>query len=145
LTTKNRYFGVPYKTRPPQRRLKHFHDAPDEPALAHADVLVMSALRQKRSFRELAGRPMVRRSSYLWCEQPLRRIVRSAMSFAIEQRACPSILAKFGMVSHNPTARNSDSDLILQARLQDRIDRVRRTDAAGAMGQSNGATMRRST
>src|SRR5260370_18359921 len=57
------------------------------------------------------------------------------MSFAIEQHALafpsPSILAKFAMVSHNAMAGHSDSDLIIQARLQDRIDRVRRTDAAG--------------
>jgi hypothetical protein len=76
----------------------------------------------------------------------LRRILRSAMSFAIEQHALafpsPSILAKFAMVSHNAMAGNSDSDLIIQARLQDRIDRVRRTDAAGDLLVRRGFTDR---
>jgi hypothetical protein len=34
------------------------------------------------------------------------------------------------MVSHNAMAANSDSDLIIQTRLQNRIDCVRRADAA---------------
>jgi hypothetical protein len=65
------------------------------------------------------------------------RICAAAFSDKLRDRparACVSIpidTRQIRLVSHNAMAGNRDSDLIMQTRLQNRSDRVRRADAAG--------------